>query len=182
MLKLATSVLSLESELDIDVSAQNKLEILLFPKQILLLPVVILPDGAFDLPESAPIQMLLFPVVISLPDSIPTTILEFPVVRTWQDSIESGVLLNIGGNIIELFSKTGNKDNKKFFGNCSFSLRVKDVLKLHDKFSRKNITIGSLENNSWGDTSFTVSDIEGNQITFFTPNFSYNKYYKVKIN
>ena len=109
-------------------------------------------------------------------------ILEFPVVRTWQDSIESGVLLNIGGNIIELFSKTGNKDNKKFFGNCSFSLRVKDVSKLHDKFSRKNITIGSLENNSWGDTSFTVSDIEGNQITFFTPNFSYNKYYKVKIN
>lgn len=108
-------------------------------------------------------------------------ILEFPVVRTWQDAAGSGVLINIGGNIIELFSKSGNKDNKKFFGNCSFSLRVKDVIKLHDKFSRKNIAIGDLQKNSWGDTSFIVSDVEGNQITFFTPDISYDKYYKVKI-
>ena len=50
ILKLVTSVLSLESEEDIEVSAQNNPVILLFPKQTLLLDVVIFPDGESPLP------------------------------------------------------------------------------------------------------------------------------------
>ena len=52
MVKSVISALSLESELEILVSAQNKLLILSSPKQTLLLPVVILPLGAVDQPAS----------------------------------------------------------------------------------------------------------------------------------
>ena len=80
-------------------------------------------------------------------------ILEFPVVRYWKDASGDGSMINVGGNIIELFSKRGAERhyNKQYFGNCSLSIRVKDVRKLHDKFSRKNIKIGNLEQMEWGD-------------------------------
>ena len=53
-LKSSTSVLSLASEDDIDVSAQYRSVILLLPKQTMLLPVVIFPEGEADLPASLP--------------------------------------------------------------------------------------------------------------------------------
>ena len=62
----------------------------------------------------------------------------------------------------------------------SLSIKVKTVNKLYDKFCKKNITLGSLEENPWGDTSFNLIDPEGNRIAFFTPNISKEKYYKVK--
>ena len=62
-MKLVTSVLSLESELDIEVSAQNKFDIPLSPKQMLLLPVVIFPEGAALDPELYPMKELFSPVV-----------------------------------------------------------------------------------------------------------------------
>ena len=49
-LKSSTSVLSLASEELIDVSAQYKSEILLSPRQTILDPVVIAPDGEAPLP------------------------------------------------------------------------------------------------------------------------------------
>ena len=111
-------------------------------------------------------------------------ILEFPVVRYWRDASGDGSMINVGGNIIELFSKRGAERhyNKQYFGNCSLSIRVKDVRKLHDKFSRKNIKIGNLEQMKWGDTNFELIDPEGNRILFFTPDLPHNRYYKVKAN
>ena len=109
-------------------------------------------------------------------------ILEFPVVHYWRSNGSEGTMLDIGGNIIELYNKNGtyHKYNKNYYGNVSMSLRVNSVHKLHDKFSKKNIDIGELEDNSWGDTSFEINDIEGNRIIFFSPNISREKYYKVK--
>ena len=109
-------------------------------------------------------------------------ILEFPVVHYWRSNGSEGTMLDIGGNIIELYNKNGtyHKYNKNYYGNVSMSLRVNSVHKLHDKFSKKNINIGELEDNSWGDTSFEINDIEGNRIIFFSPNISKEKYYKVK--
>ena len=78
-MKLVTSVLSLESELDIDVSAQNKFAISLLPKQTLLLPVVIAPEGALALPELCPHKQLLPPVVMSAPAERPIAELLEPV-------------------------------------------------------------------------------------------------------
>ena len=47
-------------------------------------------------------------------------ILEFPVVRYWRDSSGDGSMINIGGNIIELFSKRGSERhyNKQYFELC----------------------------------------------------------------
>ena len=110
-------------------------------------------------------------------------IMEFPVVRYWRSAGGDGTMLDIGGNIIELFSKNKkNYGNKNFYGNVSMSVRVRDVHKLYEKFSKKNITIGELVDNDWGDSSFEVLDPEGNRIAFFSPNISKEKYYKVKRN
>ena len=108
-------------------------------------------------------------------------ILEFPVVRYWRYSDGDGTMLDIGGNIIELFSKTKrNYSNKNYYGNVSLSIRVKNVEKKHDEFSKKNIQISELVKNEWGDSSFSVIDPEGNRLAFFSPDISNEKYYKVK--
>lgn len=107
--------------------------------------------------------------------------LEFPVVHYWRNQGSEGTMLDIGGNIIELYNKNGtyHKYNKNFYGNVSMSLRVPSVHKLYDKFSKKNINIGDLEDNSWGDASFELNDIEGNRIIFFSPTIDKTKYYSL---
>ena len=105
-------------------------------------------------------------------------ILEFPVVRYWRYSDGDGTMIDIGGNIIELFSKgRRNYSNINYYGNVSLSIKVKNVNKLYDHFCKKNITLGALEDNPWGDTSFSLVDPEGNRLAFFTPNISKEKYY-----
>ena len=108
-------------------------------------------------------------------------IMEFPVVRYWRYSDGDGTMLDIGGNIIELFSKgRKNYSEKKFHGNVSLSMRVNDVCKLYEKFQKKNIELGELVENEWGDSSFAVIDPEGNRLVFFSPHINKEKYYKVK--
>lgn len=108
-------------------------------------------------------------------------ILEFPVVRYWRCADGDGTLINLGGNLIELFSKHSDNDyNKSFNGNISLSVRVNDVYKFYDKMQTKNIQIGELIENPWGDASFNIVDLEGNRISFFSPTISKEKYYKVK--
>jgi len=108
-------------------------------------------------------------------------ILEFPVVRYWRYSDGDGTQIDVGGNLIELFSKgRRNYSNKNYYGNVSVSIKVKDVHKLYEKFRKKNIELGEMVDNPWGDTSFPIIDPEGNRLVFFSPNISKNKYYKVK--
>ena len=108
-------------------------------------------------------------------------ILEFPVVRYWRYSDGDGTQVDVGGNVIELFTKgRRNYANKNFYGNVSVSIKVKDVHKLYEKFRKKNIELGEMVDNPWGDTSFPLIDPEGNRLVFFSPNVSKEKYYKVK--
>lgn len=108
-------------------------------------------------------------------------ILEFPVVRYWRYSDGDGTQIDIGGNLIELFSKgSRNYSQKNYHSNISLSVRVRDVKKLYEKLSKKNIQLGELVENPWGDASFHVIDPEGNRLAFFSPTISKEKYYKVK--
>ena len=108
-------------------------------------------------------------------------ILEFPVVRYWRYSDGDGTQINLGGNLIELFSKgQRNYSNKSFHGPISLSLKVSDVYKFYDKMQKKNIQLGELIENPWGDASFHIIDPEGNRLAFFSPTVSKEKYYKVK--
>jgi uncharacterized glyoxalase superfamily protein PhnB len=108
-------------------------------------------------------------------------ILELPVVRYWRYNDGDGTMIDIGGNLIELFSKgRRNYTNKNYHGNVSVSIKVKDVHKLYEKFRKKNIELGELIDNPWGDSSFPIIDPEGNRLVFFSPNVSKEKYYKVK--
>lgn len=107
--------------------------------------------------------------------------LEFPVVHYWRNQGSEGTMIDIGGNIIELYNKNGtyHKYNKNYYGNVSLSLRVPSVHKLYEKFSKKNIQVGNLEENSWGDSSFEIIDLEGNRLIFFSPTISKEKYYNI---
>ena len=108
-------------------------------------------------------------------------ILEFPVVRYWRYSDGDGTMMDIGGNVIELFSKgKRNFSDKSFYGNVSLSIKVQDVCKLYEKFQKKNIKLGELIENEWGDSSFAIIDPEGNRLVFFSPDINKEKYYKVK--
>lgn len=108
-------------------------------------------------------------------------ILEFPVVRYWRYSDGDGTQINVGGNLIELFSKgKRNYSNKAYHGNVSLSVKVNDVYKLYEKMQKKNIQIGELIENPWGDASFHITDPEGNRLAFFSPTISKEKYYKIK--
>tara|TARA_B000000557_G_scaffold246352_1_gene229388 strand:- start:1095 stop:1625 length:531 start_codon:yes stop_codon:yes gene_type:complete len=108
-------------------------------------------------------------------------ILEFPVVRYWRYSDGDGTQIDLGGNLIELFSKgSRNYSHKNYHNNVSLSVKVRDVKKLYEKLSRKNIQLGELIENPWGDASFHVIDPEGNRLAFFSPTISKEKYYKVK--
>ena len=108
-------------------------------------------------------------------------IMEFPVVRYWRYSDGDGTQIDVGGNLIELFTKgKRNYANKSYYGNVSVSIKVKDVHKLYEKFRKKNIELGEIVDNPWGDTSFPIVDPEGNRLVFFSPNISKEKYYKVK--
>ena len=108
-------------------------------------------------------------------------ILEFPVVRYWRYSEGDGTQIDLGGNVIELFSKgSRNYANKNYYGNVSLSVKVKNVYNLYDKFKKKNIELGELIENPWGDASFHVVDPEGNRLAFFSPTINKEKYYKVK--
>ena len=103
---------------------------------------------------------------------------EFPVVRYWRYADGDGTMLNIGGNIIELFTKNKrNYSDKNYFGNISVSIKVKDVNKTYEKFLKKNIKISELVCNKWGDSSFSLIDTEANRIVFFSPYIAKEKYY-----
>ena len=108
-------------------------------------------------------------------------ILEFPVVRYWRYSDGDGTQINLGGNLIELFSKgRRNYYKKDFSGDISLSVRVHDVYKCYERMCKKNIQIGELIENPWGDASFHIIDPEGNRLAFFSPTISKEKFYKVK--
>ena len=91
-------------------------------------------------------------------------VLSFPLLNSWVGET-SGAMFNAGASIIELLTP---KEEYVPIRGAAVSLGVDDVWKLWEELRGKIKIVHDLRNNSWGDTSFRVSDPEGFEITFFT--------------
>ena len=91
-MKSVISVLSLESEDDIEVSLQNKSVTLSSPKTTWLFPLTICPDGELAVPASLPNNVLSLPPTISFPVLVPTATFLCPVVHFNKASYPTAVL------------------------------------------------------------------------------------------
>ncbi len=91
-------------------------------------------------------------------------ILGYPVIDEW-DGVDKGVKFDTGGATLELLTPEG--DYLPVQG-ASVSWEVKDVMKLWEKIKDKVDIEFEPRHNSWGDTSFRITDPEGFKITFFT--------------
>ena len=89
-------------------------------------------------------------------------IFDWPIVDQWDE----GVMYDTGGVILELIQNlAADKPN----GSSYISLSILDVSSLFQLLENKVTIISPLTQNSWGDTSFQMSDPDGFFITFFTP-------------
>ena len=94
-------------------------------------------------------------------------ILGFPIITEWEESEQDrGVMFNTGTTIIELLPT----ENFHPVSGCGLSLEVADVWQLWENFKNYQHVEFPLRDNSWGDTSFSIKDPEGLEITFFSMN------------
>lgn len=87
---------------------------------------------------------------------------DWPIVNDWG----GGILYDTGTAIIELIQDT---PSEKHNTSCHIAIKVSDVWSLFEKLKDKVTIVFPLRNNSWGDTSFSISDPDGFHITLFTP-------------
>lgn len=91
--------------------------------------------------------------------------LGFEVINQWDRGEESrGAMFAVGTTVLELLS---SKNHQPVSG-VDISLEVEDVRALWEQWQGSDSVVFELRDNSWGDTSFCISDPEGFQLTFFT--------------
>lgn len=91
--------------------------------------------------------------------------LGFSIVHEWNDGArDRGVMFDVDGTILELLVPDKHVQVK----GANISLRVKNVWTLWEEMKTALPIVHSLRVNDWGDTSFSVCDPEGFEITFFT--------------
>ena len=88
-------------------------------------------------------------------------IFHWPVIEEW----DHGVMYDTGSGIFELI-----EDPKADKPNHSHrvAISVPDVWSLFERLKNKVTIVFPLRDNSWGDTSFRITDPDGFPITFFT--------------
>jgi uncharacterized glyoxalase superfamily protein PhnB len=95
-------------------------------------------------------------------------VFDWPVMHEW----EGGVMYDTGASTFELIQEShGDKPNES----SRVSLSVSDVWSLFERLKNKVPIVFPIRDNSWGDTSFRVSDPEGFPITLFSPTTSRKK-------
>ncbi|MBI3956340.1 hypothetical protein HY339_03720 [Candidatus Gottesmanbacteria bacterium] len=110
-------------------------------------------------------RLKLYPKDFELVRHFYETVLGFPVIDEWgAGEDEKGVMFDTGVATLELLSP----DQYQPVTGCSLSLEVSDVWELWKKFQNGTNIVFGLRDNSWGDTSFKITDPEGFEITFFT--------------
>ena len=97
-------------------------------------------------------------------------ILGYPVINEWNHGkTERGVMFDTGGAILELLLP---QDGHKPLQGVSVSWEVDDVVLLWEEIKNKVPVEFEPRHNTWGDTSFRITDPEGLKITFFTKDLS----------
>ncbi len=91
--------------------------------------------------------------------------LGLPMIRDWDTATSKGVMFQVAGTVLELLSPPA--DHVPVAG-ADVSWEVADVRALWEEMKSTQPIVHVLRDNSWGDTSFCISDPEGFQITFFT--------------
>ncbi|MEO6508629.1 MAG: VOC family protein [Patescibacteria group bacterium] len=89
------------------------------------------------------------------------TIFDWPIIEDWG----GGILYDTGGTVLELIQ---DSNAEKPNASNRISIMVSDVWSLYEDLKDKVKVIHSLKDNSWGDTSFRISDPDGFLITIFT--------------
>ncbi|MAT96402.1 MAG: hypothetical protein CL608_04595 [Anaerolineaceae bacterium] len=85
----------------------------------------------------------------------------WPIINDWG----GGILYDTGAAVFELIQDLeADKPN----ASCRIAIMVPDVWTLFERLKDKVIIVFPLRDNSWGDTSFRISDPDGFPITLFT--------------
>ncbi len=88
-------------------------------------------------------------------------VFDWPIINDWG----GGVLYNTGPATFELIEDSkADKPNSS----CRIAISVPDVWSLFERLKDQVNIVFPLRNNSWGDTSFRISDPDGFPITLFT--------------
>lgn len=92
--------------------------------------------------------------------------LGFPVTHEWDNGPNNkGVMFSVGSTTLELLSPP---DGYKPVQGADVSWEVADVENLWEALKGNTPVVHGLRHNSWGDTSFRITDPEGFNISFFT--------------
>lgn len=88
-------------------------------------------------------------------------VFNWPITTEW----EAGVMYDTGAAIFELLQSDEAEEPNN---SMAVSIRVADVWSLFENFKDSVTLVFPLRDNSWGDTSFQISDPNGFKITLFT--------------
>ena len=92
--------------------------------------------------------------------------LGFRILEEWDNGeLNKGVMFQAGQAVLELLSP---KNGFKVVSGADVSWEVINVRELWESWKDRPNVIFALRDNSWGDTSFCISDPEGFKISFFT--------------
>lgn len=120
----------------------------------------------FNLTKVGEFRLKLYPKDFAKARAFYEEILGYPVIKEWNRADDDlGIMFDVGGKIIELLSP---EDEYLPVQNVDLSLEVQDVHRLHETLLGKVDIVRDLGHNDWGDTSFTIVDPDGLEITFFT--------------
>ena len=97
--------------------------------------------------------------------------LGFPIVTEWNIADDDkGVMFTVGSSILELLP---HKNTSNQIQGVGVSIEVDDVFAFRKILGDKVNTVYEPRHNSWGNSSFSIIDPEGLEITFFTQDMWY---------
>jgi len=116
--------------------------------------------------EAREIRVMYYPKDFSGVEHFYRSILEWPIRNEFNEDGYRVVMFEPGKNIVvELLTREDEKDEDFRF---KVSIEIDDVSAFWSKHNESLVVAHPLRSNSWGDTSCSFVDPEGNHLTFFT--------------